>query len=169
MSQYSACERWMTGIPRSFAVTNSGFSGQIAPVWMTVSASPRFAASCPTCTRGAECGEVAQRLAVGAVGTRHADAALEEHAREARHAGAADADEVRGLDVLGDGKAQVGSDHDPSILSWATGCLGPGALGAGVREACSVQFRAGRSTTFASGQSVYHHVPAVAVHAAMSR
>ena len=45
ISQYSACERWMTGIPRSFAVTNSGFSGQIAPVWITVSASPRFAAS----------------------------------------------------------------------------------------------------------------------------
>ena len=51
MSQCSACERWMTGIPRSFAVTNSGFSGQMAPVWITVSASPRFAASCPTCTR----------------------------------------------------------------------------------------------------------------------
>ena len=69
---------------------------------------------------GAERGEFPQRRAVGPVGSRDADAALEEHAREARHAGAADADEVRGVDVLGDGKAQVGSDHDPSILSWAT-------------------------------------------------
>ena len=37
----------MTGIPRSLATTNSGFSGQIAPVWITVSASPRLAASWP--------------------------------------------------------------------------------------------------------------------------
>ena len=47
----TAKERGMPVIHRSFAVTNSGFSGQIAPVWITVSASPRFAASCPTCTR----------------------------------------------------------------------------------------------------------------------
>jgi len=27
---------------------------------------------------------------------------------------------VRSVDLLGDGEAEVGSDHDPSILSWAT-------------------------------------------------
>ena len=85
----------------------------------------------PDVHAGAEVGELAQRLAVGAVGARDPDAPLEEHPGEPGHAGAADADEVRGLDVLGDGKAQVGSDHDPSSLSWAGGCPGPGALAGG--------------------------------------
>ena len=53
---------------------------------------------------------------VGAVGSRDADAAIQEHARQARHPRAADTDEVRCLDGLGDREAEVGSDHDPTIL-----------------------------------------------------
>ena len=65
---------------------------------------------------GAAGGEGAQGGTVGTVGPRHPDASVEEHPGEPRHARAADADEVRGGDVVGDREGQVGSNHGPLIL-----------------------------------------------------
>ena len=49
-----------------------------------------------------------------AVGPGDADAGVEEHPRDAAHARAADADEVRGAELRGEASAEVGLDHPES-------------------------------------------------------
>ena len=83
----------------------------------------------PDMDRRAELGEFPERVAVGAIRSGHSDAALQEHPRQPRHAGTADADEVCSLDPLGDREGEVGSDHDPTILGRAGPPALPGALG----------------------------------------
>ena len=109
----SQCERLRAVDARAArargASRNSGFSGQSAPVYddrVGVAEVGGVVADRDRRRRG-RAGRRSAR-AVGAVGSGDADAGAEEHAGDAAHAGAADADEVHGAELGGDRAVRSG-------------------------------------------------------------